>query len=330
MEEQLTILENKLCGIRGFDEALKLSGGFPLLASGVETLQVNVGYVCNLACKHCHVGAGPGRAEVMTRETMESCLGVAKERGIKAVDITGGAPEMNPEYRWFVKSLSETGCRVMTRTNLSVLMKDDLGDIPGLWADNNVEVIASLPYYLAKQTDRVRGQGVFEASIEALKILNSLGYGIEGSSLKLNLVYNPGGAFMPPSQNGIEADFRHELLARHGVRFHSVYALTNMPLGRFYGFLESSGNLKPYMERLAALYNAAAANSAMCRSTVSVGWDGALYDCDFNQMLGLRCDAVSHIEDFDIKLLSKRRIRTGVHCYGCTAGAGSSCTGEVA
>lgn len=326
------IIPPELGALKPFDERLRQGSLYPLTATGVEILQVNVGRLCNLSCKHCHVEAGPGRKEVMSEETAERCISVVAREGIGAVDITGGAPEMNPSFRRLVTGSVEAGAKVMTRTNLVILLEEGYRDLPAFLAENRVEVVASLPYFLGETTDRMRGSGVFEKSIEALKELNSLGYGGEDGELRLSLVYNPCGAYLPPSQKSIEADFRRELAKRYGVSFTGLYTLANMPVGRFLEFLKRSGNLKGYIERLTASYNPAAAESAMCRTTVSVGWDGTLYDCDFNQMLGLKCGFGSseRIEDFDSEELGSRRIVTGPHCYGCTAGAGSSCTGEVA
>lgn len=314
-----------------FDDTLKGSRLFPLTATGIKTFQINVGRLCNQACLHCHVSAGPTRTEVMKRETMELCLEKIRELGQPVVDITGGAPEMNPHYRWLVKEAKRFGCRVMTRTNLTILTEDGYEDLPEFFAKNEVEVVASLPYYLSDVTDRQRGKGVFDRSIEAITRLNSFGYGLDGSPLALDLVYNPCGAYLPPPQKNIEADFRGEMKKRYGASFTSLFTITNMPIGRFLDFLVKSGNLKRYMARLKAAYNPEAARNVMCRELISVGWEGTLYDCDFNQMLGLRCNhgAPDHISEFDAESLGSRRIVTGVHCYGCTAGGGSSCTGAV-
>lgn len=318
--------------MNGFDRALASAGLYPLAAEGVRVLQVNMGRACNLACGHCHVEAGPSREEAMGQEVMDSCLRVMANERLPAVDITGGAPEMNPGYRGFVERCSAEGCLVRTRTNLAVILDEGQGDLPAFWASNGVEVIASLPYYLEDIVDRQRGKGAFAASIEALKRLNEAGYGLEGSPLALNLVYNPCGAYLPPRQAPLEADFRRELARRTGVSFTGLFTITNMPIGRFRGFLERSGNLKRYMDRLIEAFNPAAAANVMCTQTVSVGWDGRLYDCDFNQMLSVPCGfgAPSHIDAFSMGALSARRIVTGAHCFGCAAGAGSSCTGEVA
>ncbi|MBI1912622.1 MAG: arsenosugar biosynthesis radical SAM protein ArsS [Deltaproteobacteria bacterium] len=316
---------------KSFDDALKESSLFPLTAKRISVLQINMGRLCNLACRHCHVDAGPARKEIMSKETLEACLEVIKAHGIPVADLTGGAPEMNPDYMQFVKSCVDAGCRVKTRTNLSILTEDGYTDLPSFFAENKIEVIASLPYFLEETTDRQRGKGVFASSIEALKNLNSIGYGVEGSGLELNLVFNPCGAFLPPQQKAIEADFKRELKKRYGVSFSSLYTITNMPVGRFLDFLKQSGNLRGYMEKLQSSYNPSAASNVMCGETLSVGWDGSLYDCDFNQMAGLKCGPGSpiHIKHFDRLKLESRRIVTGAHCFGCTAGAGSSCTGAV-
>lgn len=313
-----------------FDAAIRSSGLYPLTASAINVFQVNLGAYCNQTCRHCHVSAGPGRAERMARKTMEECLGVLWECRFHVVDITGGAPEAHPDYRWFVEGCAGIGCRVKTRTNLTILLEDAHKDLPAFFAANRVEVIASLPYYLPGETDAQRGAGVFEKSIEAMCRLNAVGYG--AGALILNLVYNPCGAYLPPSQRAIEADFRRELKKRCGVVFTNLFTLTNMPVGRFREFLLSSNNLESYMERLSAAFNPAAAQNVMCRETISVGWDGRLYDCDFNQWLGLRCapGAPDHISRFDAEALARRRVVTSAHCFGCAAGAGSSCTGAVA
>jgi radical SAM/Cys-rich protein len=267
----------------------------------------------------------------MSRETAEQCIAALATTGIPTVDITGGAPELNPNFRWLVEQARALNRHVMDRCNLSVLLLPSQADLASFLAAHRVEIVASLPYYRAAQTDAQRGDGIFDKSIEALRLLNKLGYGREGSGLLLNLVHNPVGAFLPPKQEAIEAQFRKELRAKHGVEFNHLYTITNMPVSRFLEFLLESGNYEGYMERLANAYNPAAAASVMCRYTLSVGWDGRLYDCDFNQMLDLplRPDAPSHIRDFDPARLHHREITTRNHCYGCTAGAGSSCGGAV-
>jgi radical SAM/Cys-rich protein len=314
-----------------FETALAHSGLFPLEATGITTLQLNVGKLCNQTCRHCHVDAGPDRTEVMSKETMNLCLQALARTDIPTVDITGGAPELNPHFRWIVEEARSLGRQVLDRCNLSVLLLPSQADLGEFLAQHRVEVIASLPSYQASQTDAQRGEGVFNKSMEALRQLNGLGYGKEGTGLTLNLVYNPVGAFLPPKQAGIEAQFRKELAARHGVSFTHLYTITNMPISRFLEFLMESGNYEGYMERLAAAFNPAAAAGVMCRYTLSVGWDGTLYDCDFNQMLELPVSQGTprHIRDFDPAQLHQRRIMTGNHCYGCTAGSGSSCGGAV-
>ena len=315
-----------------FEAALEGAGLLPLAAAGIDVLQINVGKKCNQTCRHCHVDAGPDRTEHMSRETAEHCIRALAQTDIPTVDITGGAPELNPNFRWLVEQSRTLGRHVMDRCNLSVLLLPSQADLAEFLAGHRVEIVASLPYYRAGQTDAQRGEGVFEKSIQALRLLNQLGYGEPGSGLLLNLVCNPVGAFLPPKQESIEAQFRKELRARHGIEFNHLYTITNMPISRFLEFLVESGNYEQYMERLANAFNPAAAAGVMCRYTISVSWDGTLYDCDFNQMLDLPVDhgAPAHIRDFDPAQLDRRQITTRNHCYGCTAGAGSSCGGTVA
>jgi radical SAM/Cys-rich protein len=315
-----------------FDAKLEAAGLFPLRATEINTLQVNVGKRCNQACKHCHVDAGPGRTEEMTRETAEMVLQVLARYPIPALDITGGAPELNPNFEYLVTGAKALGRHVMDRCNLTVLFVPGKERLADFLAENRVEVVASLPYYLAERTDAQRGLGVFDQSIEGLRLLNSKGYGREGSGLAINLVYNPTGAFLPPAQAAIEREYKQELAKRYGVVFNSLYTITNMPIARFRHFLVRSGNYERYLDKLASSFNPAAAANVMCRSLVSVGYDGTLYDCDFNQMLGLPLAQGNprHIRDFDAYALRRRTIVTGDHCLGCTAGAGSSCGGAVA
>ena len=315
-----------------FDEKLIKSGLFPLEASGIQTLQINLGHLCNLECRHCHVGAGPLSTEIMSRDIMDECLKALSSSDIKVVDLTGGAPEMNPHYWWFIGQCSNLGLHVMTRTNLTILQTPSYADLHEFWAEKKVEVIASLPYYLEDITDRQRGTGVFQKSIDALRKLNSIGYGIDGSGLILNIVYNPGGAFLPPAQASIEKDFHKELSKRNEIQFNRLFTITNMPISRFLAYLIDSGNYERYMEKLISAYNPSSAANVMCKNMISLSWDGGLFDCDFNQMLGLKVNhgAPSHIREFDPVPLSNRQIVTGIHCYGCTAGGGSSCGGEIA
>ncbi len=328
--EQLRIL-GQPASAPPFDFRLDQAGLFPLHATGISVLQVNVGKLCNQTCHHCHVDAGPDRIESMSRETAEQCIAALAATDIPTVDLTGGAPELNPNFRWLVEQARQLNRQVLDRCNLTVLLLPSQQDLAGFLADHQVEIVASLPYYRASQTDAQRGDGVFDKSIEAIRILNRLGYGQDGSGLTLNLVYNPVGAFLPPKQEPTEALFKRELSTRFGIMFNRLYTITNMPISRFLEFLVESGNYDGYMERLANAFNPVAAAGVMCRSTLSVGWDGTLYDCDFNQMLDLPVDhgAPSHIRDFDPARLHRRRIVTRNHCYGCTAGSGSSCGGAV-
>lgn len=329
--EQLRILDetNQLIP---FDARLAQAGLPTLQASGITVFQINVGKLCNQTCRHCHVDAGPDRTESMSRETAELCIAALARTDIPTVDITGGAPELNPNFRWLVEQARALGRHVMDRCNLSILHIPSQSDLAEFLAVHGVEIVASLPYYRASQTDAQRGDGIFEKSIEALRLLNRLGYGRAESGRLLNLVHNPVGAFLPPKQEAIEAQFRKELRERHGVEFNHLYTITNMPISRFLQFLLESGNYDGYMERLTNAFNPAAATGVMCRYTLSVSWGGGLYDCDFNQMLDLPVGygAPTHIRDFDPALLNRRRIVTRNHCYGCTAGAGSSCGGAVA
>jgi len=315
-----------------FQDKLTGAGLWPLTATGVETLQVNVGKRCNQACKHCHVEAGPNRTESMTRETAEQVIeALRRHPQIKTLDITGGAPELNPNFRYLVTEAKALGRHVLDRCNLTILFEPGQEDTARFLRDHDVDVVASLPYYLAQRTDAQRGLGVFDLSIEGLRLLNSLGYAQDGGPA-LDLVYNPTGAFLPPAQGEIEAEYRRELDKRYGIAFSHLYTITNMPISRFLHFLERSGNHERYMEKLVQAFNPAAAAGVMCRSLVSVGWDGLLYDCDFNQMLDLPVapGLPRHVRDFDSAVLQNREIAVGPHCFGCTAGGGSSCGGATA
>lgn len=319
-------------GVPTFDDALARVGEPPLRATGIDVLQINVGKLCNQTCGHCHVDAGPDRREVMSRETAELCMEVLAASDIPTVDITGGAPELNPQFRYLVERSHALGRQVIDRCNLTVLLLPSQADLCDFLASHRVTVIASLPYHRPAQTDAQRGDGVFEKSIAALRKLNDAGYGRPESGLELDLVFNPAGAFLPPRQSAIEDQFRRELERRHGVVFDRLFTITNMPISRFLEFLIASGNYEAYLRRLAGAFNPATARVVMCRTTLSVGWDGTLYDCDFNQMLdlGTADGAPAHLRDFELASLRGRRIATGNHCYGCTAGAGSSCGGATA
>ncbi len=329
--EQLKIINDPL-GLPLFDNKFEAIGSGPLKAGKIEIFQVNVGKMCNQVCKHCHVDAGPDRKEIMTEETMKLCLKVLAYASIQTVDITGGAPEMNPNFKWFVSEIRKLGKHIMVRSNLTILGENGFRDYPEFMAENKVEIISSLPYYKSTMTNKQRGEGVFEKSIAAIKKLNELQYGKENSGLILNLVYNPVGAFLPASQIELEKEYKRELFNRHGLVFNNLYTITNMPISRFLDYLIESENYESYMEKLVNSFNPSAAMNVMCKNTLSVGWDGQLYDCDFNQMLELNLNhgAPKHIKDFNISMLEDRRIVTGQHCYGCTAGAGSSCSGATA
>jgi radical SAM/Cys-rich protein len=332
---QLTVLRQEVAEtlhLPLFHEKLRSAGLFPLPSVAPAILQINVGKMCNQVCKHCHVDAGPDRKEIMTRETMQLCLDALAKSDIQTVDLTGGAPEMNPNFRWFVEEISKLGRKVLVRCNLTIIVANKkYYDLPEFYKLHGVEVVSSLPSYSADKTDRQRGDGVFDDSIRALRMLNAVGYGQEGSGLVLNLVYNPSGAFMPGSQKGLQDQFKRALAKDFGIVFNELYAITNIPVSRYLDYLIESGNYAGYMEKLVNAFNPAAAAGVMCRNTVSVGWDGGLYDCDFNQMLDLHvASPVQHIRDFDAAVLAKRSIVVNQHCYGCTAGSGSSCGGTVA
>jgi radical SAM/Cys-rich protein len=315
---------------RRFDQALADADLFPLTTGPIEVLQLNLGKRCNQTCAHCHVDAGPDRAEVMPRAVLEASLAFLERSGIPTVDITGGAPELHPDFRELVIRAAGLGRRVMHRCNLTAILLPNYADIPALLADHTVEVVASLPYFQARETDQQRGAGVFEESLEGLRRLNRLGYG-RGGGLVLNLVTNPVGTFLPGDQRALEARWKQQMLARYGIVFDRLFTITNMPISRFLDFLEQHGRTEEYLARLVAAFNPAAAAGVMCHSTLSVGWDGALYDCDFNQMLELPVTGPAWtIFDAAREALEGRSIVTGPHCYGCTAGAGSSCGGAIA
>lgn len=327
---QLDVLEG-LTRIPPFVQTLAAEGLSPLRPLPLETFQINIGKMCNQVCGHCHVDAGPDRKEIMTRATMQQCLDVLSTLEVKTVDITGGAPEMNPDFRWFVTSLRGLGKHVMVRCNLTIIVANKkFYDLPDFYKEHQVEVVSSLPFYTADRTDRQRGEGVFEQSIKALKMLNAVGYGQPDSDLILNLVYNPAGAFLPPDQQQMERDFKKELELHFGVVFNKLFCITNMPVSRYLEYLVRSGNYEKYMERLLLAFNPRAAANVMCRTTLSVGWDGYLYDCDFNQMLDIKIEGrTQHIRNFNTEAISSRDIRVNQHCYGCTAGTGSSCSGST-
>ena len=314
-----------------FNSALAAAGIAPLESSGIEVLQLNVGKVCNQTCRHCHVDAGPDRRESMSPATIQACLDAVRQAAIPVVDITGGAPELHPEFRRLVVESRALGAHVIDRCNLTILLVPGFDDLPGFLAENRVEIVASLPCYLAENTDAQRGDGVFDRSVEAMRRLNALGYGQDGG-LELTLVYNPIGPKLPPDQSTLEADYRRELRARYGIEFTRLYTITNMPISRFLEDLWASGELDRYLETLISSFNPKAVAGLMCRTTLSVGWDGRLHDCDFNQMLdlGLAQGCPQSIYEFNLESLSRRAIVTATHCFGCTAGSGSGCQGATA
>ena len=310
------------------ERSLSLRRGRP------EILQVNVGKLCNLTCVHCHVNAGPKRKEIITRETIDRIIDWLAATKISTVDLTGGAPEMIPDFRYFVQRTKalEPRRHVIDRCNLTILVEPGYKDLPEFLAAQQVEIIASMPCYSAANVDAQRGEGVFDGSIAALQLLNSLGYGVD-VDLPLHLVYNPVGAFLPGPQADLEADFKRELSAKFGIVFNNLYTITNLPIGRFAAYLRHNNNLEEYMELLITAFNPATIDGLMCRNTISVGWRGEVYDCDFNQQLGMQWqnsdESGLFLWDVDPDKIDDREIMTGEHCFGCAAGAGSSCGGTI-
>jgi radical SAM/Cys-rich protein len=318
-----------------FAARVRREGG-QLRRAGIDAVQINVGKLCNQACVHCHVDAGPKRTEVMDRRTAALALDLARAAGARTVDITGGAPELNPSFRFLVRQARSAGCHVMDRCNLTVLFEPGQEDLAEFLAEQRVEIVASLPCYLAENVDTQRGRGVYDRSIAALHRLNALGYGRDDAGLTLNLVYNPVGAHLPPPQETLEADYKRELDERFGLQFNRLYTLANMPISRFAHALEREGQLEAYHELLATAFNPATLDGLMCRHLISVSWDGYVYDCDFNQMLDMRLGngKVFRLGETPVaelvRQVTQREIQVGEHCYGCTAGAGSSCGGALA
>lgn len=328
---QLNVLNGQLPDSGQFEPFAERIGR-PLTPVTPEIFQINIGKLCNQSCAHCHVDAGPDKkVENMSRETLEMCLDILKKSDIPTVDITGGAPEMNPHFRWFVAECRALNKKVINRCNLTIIEAHSrYQDLPDFFASHQVHVVSSLPYFTKSRTDNQRGDGVFEDSITALKKLNAAGYGLEDTNLQLDLVYNPSGAFLPGDQNSLEKEFKRQLDQRYGIFFNHLLVITNLPVSRFLDYLLESGNYHDYMSALTEAYNPATVGGLMCRNTLSVSWDGYIYDCDFNQMLDLKVDSpVRHIRDFDLNVLNDRHIVVNQHCYGCTAGAGSSCGGEI-
>jgi radical SAM/Cys-rich protein len=326
--------------------AARLSAdGQTLQRASLQTLQINVGKMCNLACHHCHVEAGPNRTEIMPQQVMQQILGWIDQYrdaiDLQTVDLTGGAPEMNPAFRWFVTELTGRGLHVLDRCNLTILLEDGYTDLPAFLAEKRVEIVASLPCYLEDNVDKQRGQGVYDESIQALKLLNAAGYGMADTGLQLDLVYNPVGYGLPPAQAPLEADYKRELAARYDIHFNRLFTITNMPIRRFEHALNRDGKMEQYMGKLIDAHHHANVDAVMCRSLVSIGWMGTVYDCDFNQMLQMPLDGDDGPDEHAVESqgrklwdwkpgdLISRSIRTGKHCFGCTAGSGSSCTGAL-
>jgi radical SAM/Cys-rich protein len=333
---QMEILSNGIFAdgeLPTFADKLKETNQFPLRPKKLEILQINLGYMCNQVCAHCHVDAGPDRKEIMTLETMQQCLEVIKNTGAHTLDLTGGAPEMNPNFREFVEAAAKAGIKdFIVRSNLTIIRANKkYYDLPEFFKKHNIHVVSSMPHWTRGKTDKQRGDGVFDKSIKALQMLNEVGYGREGSDLKLDLVYNPSGAFLPGNQMALENDFKKALKTEFNIDFHNLFAITNLPISRFLDYLIASENYEDYMFSLVDAYNPTAVANVMCTNTISISWDGYLYDCDFNQMLNLKvASKVKHIADYNEALLQDRNIIINQHCYGCTAGAGSSCQGVVA
>ncbi len=335
-QRQIEILSNGIFqngDLPTFKSKISESNQFPLKAKSLEILQINVGYMCNQVCDHCHVDAGPDRKEIMTKETMKQCLKVIQNSGAHTLDLTGGAPEMNPNFRWFVEEAAKVGIKdFIVRSNLTIIKANKhYYDLPEFFKKHNVHVVSSMPHWTRGKTDKQRGDGVFDRSIKALQELNAVGYGMPNSDLRLDLVYNPSGAFLPSDQMSMEKDFKKALMDDFGIQFHNLFAITNLPISRFLDYLIASENYEDYMYQLVEAFNPAAVSNVMCTNTLSVSWDGYLYDCDFNQMLELPVNSkIKHISEFNEQLLEGRNIVISQHCYGCTAGAGSSCQGTVA
>ena len=329
---------NQITTLRGvglqksFQESLQDSELWPLRPSKIDIFQINLGRVCNQTCAHCHVDAGPDRKEVMSDEVLDRCLEIFEQSSISTIDITGGAPEMHPRFREIISRCGAMPDRkIMHRCNLTAIMTKPMWDIGNLLGENKVEIVASLPSFKEKQTDVQRGDGIFETSIACLRRLNEMGDGKEGTGLNLNLVTNPVGAILPGSQASLEREFKRQLKRRYDIDFNNLFVITNMPISRFLDFLVEGDLLIDYMTRLANAYNPVAAAGVMCRNTISIGYEGNLYDCDFNQMLevGLDHKTSQTVFDWDLERLERRDIVIDEHCFGCTAGAGSSCGGET-
>lgn len=327
-EHQLKILEESK---HSFSDKLKESGQYPIKTRKIDILQLNISRKCNLSCTHCHVEAGPDRTEMMSKEILQKCLDLLRALSISTLDITGGAPEMNPHLEWFLDQTSQKCSRIIVRSNLVILTDPKYKKFLDIFTRNRVEVCASLPHYLMEKSDRQRGCGSYLASIGILKELNQRGYGQEGSGLVLDLVHNPVGTFLPGSQQCLEKEFKKRLWDDHQIRFNTLFSITNMPLGRYLKYLLESENFNDYMTELSQAFNPCAAQNVMCKNTLSVAWDGTIYNCDFNQMLCLPACIGNHdnIMDLDPSQFPNNEISIHNHCFGCTAGSGSSCQGST-
>ena len=334
---QLDVLNNGIFSdgkLPLFKEKLK-EVNIPDIKKGqLKILQLNIGYMCNQTCSHCHVDAGPNRKEMMSMKVLKRCLSLMIENKIETVDITGGAPEMHPNFRWFVKNIREKTRvdEIIVRSNLTIILANKkFFDLPIFFADNRIHIISSLPFYNKEKTDNQRGKGVFDKSILALKELNKVGYGKTNSNLKLDLVYNPSGAFLPPDQESLEIKFKEKLYNNFKIEFNNLFTITNLPISRFLDYLIASDNYEEYMETLVSRFNPNATKELMCKNTISVSWEGYIYDCDFNQMLDLKINSKNNtVFKCKIQGLVDKKIQVSQHCYGCTAGAGSSCQGTIA
>jgi radical SAM/Cys-rich protein len=334
-DEQLRILNSHSDVIQQtekFDEKVKKELLGVLKPDKLEIFQLNLGKMCNQVCKHCHVDAGPDRKEMISKEYLLKVLDLLKDSSAHTVDLTGGAPEMHPHFKFFVTELSKLNKKIIVRCNLTIILANSTyNDLPEFFKQHKVHVVSSLPFYETQKTDRQRGDGVFEKSIKALKMLNEVGYGKPEEGLILDLVYNPNGAFLPADQVALEKEFKQQLLKKYNIVFNNLFTITNMPISRYLNFLLDSGNFEDYMQKLVSAFNPAALRGVMCKNTISVSWDGQIYDCDFNQMLDMVVDVKKSKDllNFDESELSTRNIRVNQHCYGCTAGSGSSCGGAT-
>lgn len=330
-QKQIKVLSEVLPTKDNFSSLMEKNGLFPLKPNKLEILQINLGYLCNLECAHCHVDASPRRKETTPMDILNKCLSVIDNNpSIHTVDLTGGAPEMNPNFKWLIEELSKRKIEVLVRSNLTILVEGKFKSYPEFLAKNKVTIVSSLPCYTEENTDAQRGDGVFTKSIKALQILNDLGYG-KNADLKLHLVYNPGGASIAPNQDILRVDYQRELSENYNIIFNDLYTITNLPISRFLEYLSAEGKLDDYVTLLANSFNPSAAENVMCTNTLSVDWNGNLFDCDFNQILKLpvAVQNAKNIMDFDIEELSNRSIVFNNHCFGCTAGEGSSCQGAL-